>query len=113
MIKLYMILILITTSYPRKIPQKQIILKLFSHPQKIWTAPLPIRIGKHVTNWIAAQIQKRRSKNHLRFFPSSFLSSLFLPPNSNGRARNHTTKNQAGRVAPWRGGDGGRLGLRG
>jgi hypothetical protein len=58
---------------------------LFALPQKFWTTPLPIRIGKHVTDWIAAQIQKNDHKNHLGFFLSSFLSSFFLPPNSNGR----------------------------
>jgi hypothetical protein len=52
---------------------------MFAHPQKFWTAPLPIRIGKHVTNWITTQIQKDDHKITLgSSFPPSFLPSSSL-----------------------------------
>jgi len=97
---------------PTKNSQKSLELLLFVHPLNFWTAPLPNRIGKHVTNWIAAQIQQNDHENHLGFLLSSFFSSFFLPPNSHGRLA-PTRRTPSGEAPPWRGRGGGGLGLRG
>jgi hypothetical protein len=92
--------------------QKSLELLLFVHPLNFWTAPLPNHIGKHVTNWIAAQIQQNDHENHLGFLLSSFFSSFFLPPNSHRRLA-PTRRTPSREAPPWRGRGGGRLGLRG
>jgi hypothetical protein len=97
---------------PTKNSQKSLELLLFVHPLNFWTTPLPNRIGKHVTNWIAAQIQQNDHENHLGFLLSSSFSSFFLPPNSHGRlaptrrtpsGRLHLEEEEGGaRVEGWR-----------
>jgi hypothetical protein len=84
-----------------KNPQKLIILLLFAHPQNFWTAPLPIRIGKQITNWIAALIQKYNQKITLNSPPFLPPSSFHQNPIGDLHQRDEDPSKEG--AAPWRG----------
>jgi hypothetical protein len=85
-----------------KNPQKLLMLLLFVHPQNFWTAPLPIRIGKHIINLIAAQKQQKIiTKSH-------WVPPFLLPSShqfSNRNLHQHE-EDPARKNDTWRGGDG-------
>jgi hypothetical protein len=98
--------------FPTKNSQKSLELLLFTHPQNFWTAPLPIRINKHIIDWIASQLYKIQTQNHLESSP--FPPFFFPPPKPMGDLHQRDVDPSGKGMAPWREGlDEGRLGFDG